>query len=128
MVPAASGDHMGQIVRFEEILRRLAIVDEDVIDGQAGLGLGLPRGGALDSKTAALIQVGVLAATGAPEVCMEWSASRALAAGATGNEITDVLLAIAPVVGLGRVVGAVSGIAGGLGYDIEAALEDPGDP
>jgi len=39
-----------------------------------------------------------------------------------------VLLAIAPVIGLGRVVGAAPGMAGAFGYDIEAAPEDPDDP
>jgi alkylhydroperoxidase/carboxymuconolactone decarboxylase family protein YurZ len=67
-----------------------------------------------------------LAAIGSPEVCLEWSASRARAAGATNEEITGVLLAIAPVIGLGRIVGAAPGVAGALGYDIDAALENPG--
>ena len=39
-----------------------------------------------------------------------------------------IVLAIAPVIGLGRVAGAAPGVAGALGYDIEAALEEPGDP
>jgi alkylhydroperoxidase/carboxymuconolactone decarboxylase family protein YurZ len=32
-------------------------------------------------------------------VCLEWSAARALAAGAAKDKIADVLLAIAPVAG-----------------------------
>ena len=39
-----------------------------------------------------------------------------------------MLLAIAPVIGLGRVVGAAAGVADGPGYDVEAALEDTGGP
>jgi len=116
---------MGQIVRYQDILRRLAIVDEEFAGDQAGLELGLPGVVVLDAKIAALIRVGALAAIGAPEVCLEWSTSRALAAGATEDEITGVLLAIAPVIGLGRIVGAAPGVAGGFGYDIDAALEDP---
>ena len=50
----------------------------------------------------------------------------ALAAGATDEEIADALLAIAPVTGLGRVVCAAPDVATALGYDIEAALDDPG--
>jgi alkylhydroperoxidase/carboxymuconolactone decarboxylase family protein YurZ len=69
-----------------------------------------------------------VAATGAPTACLEWSAGRALAAGATEDEITGVLLAIAPVAGLGRVVSAVPGLATGLGYDIETALMETDDP
>ena len=48
-----------------------------------------------------------------------------LAAGATEDEITNVLLAIAPVAGIGRVVTAVPGVSDAFGYFIEAALEDP---
>ena len=113
------------MVRFQEILRKLAIIDEGLVEDPAGLGLGLAGPAALDAKTAALVRVGVLAAIGAPAVGLEWGTTRALAAGATEDEITGVLLAIAPVAGLGRVVGAVPDVAAALGYDIEAALEDP---
>ena len=115
---------MTQTVRFREILRRLAIVDEGFADDQAGLGLGMRESWALDPKTVTLVRVAAVAAIGSPEVCLEWSTSQALAQGATEDEITGVLLAIAPVIGLGRVVGAASGVAGAFGYDIEAALED----
>ncbi len=128
MVPAVSGDQMSQAMRFQGILRRLAIVDEGFVGDQAGLVIGLPGVRVLDPRTAALVRVGVLAAIGAPEVCLEWSSSQALAAGATEDEITGVLLAIAPVIGLGRMVGAAPGVAGAFGYDIEAALEDRDDP
>ena len=57
---------MGQAVRSQEILRRRAIVDEEFVEDQAGLGLGLPGARVLDPKTAALVRVGVLAAIGAP--------------------------------------------------------------
>ena len=66
-------------------------------------------------------------ATGSPGVCLEWGTTRALAAGATADEITGVLLAIAPVAGLGRVNAAVPHVTAALGPDVEAALVDPGD-
>ena len=80
---------------------------------------------ALDPKTAALLQVGASVAIGSPAVCLERSASRALAAGASENQIADVLLAIAPVAKLGRVVAAAPEVATALGYDIAAALQEP---
>jgi hypothetical protein len=49
---------MGPAVRYHEILRRLAIVDEEFVGDQAGLGLGTPADCALDAKTAALVRVG----------------------------------------------------------------------
>ena len=115
-------------MRYQEVLRRLAIVDEGFVGDQAGLMLGPSGVRALDPKTASLVRVGALAAIGAPEVCLEWSSSQALAMGATEDEITGVLLAIAPVIGLGRMVGAAPGVAGALGYDIEAALNDSDGP
>ena len=118
---------MGQTDRFHEILRRLAIIDEAFVEDRAGLGLGLPGSQPLDPKTAALVRVGALVAIGSPGVCLEWGTTRALAAGATEDEITDVLLAIAPVAGLGRVTSAAPGVAAALGYDVDAALLDPDD-
>ena len=63
----------------------------------------------------------------AAAVCLQWSTARALAAGATQDEVADVLLAIAPVAGLGRIVCAAPDMATALGYDIAAALEEPDD-
>jgi alkylhydroperoxidase/carboxymuconolactone decarboxylase family protein YurZ len=113
------------MARFQETLRRLAIFDEGFVDA----GFGLDRAGmsSLDAKTTALLQVGVSVAIGSSAVCLQWSAARALAAGATKDEITDVLLAIIPVAGLGRIVSATPAVATALEYDVEAALEEPAD-
>jgi alkylhydroperoxidase/carboxymuconolactone decarboxylase family protein YurZ len=116
---------MSQTMRFQETLRRLAMIDEGFVQDEAGLGLDPAATSALDSKTAALLQVAVSVAIGSSAVCLEWSAGRALAAGASEDEIADVLLVIAPVAGLGRVVCAAPDVATALGYDIAAALEEP---
>jgi alkylhydroperoxidase/carboxymuconolactone decarboxylase family protein YurZ len=115
---------MGQTVRFQETLRRLAMIDEGFVTDEAGLGFGLVKSSVLDPQTAALLQLAVLVAMGSPAVCLEWSTGRALAGGATEDEIADVLLAIAPVAGLGRIVAAAPEVAMALGYDITAALEE----
>jgi 4-carboxymuconolactone decarboxylase len=127
MVSGGGRRDAGQTVRFQETLRRLAMIDEGFVEDLAGLGLGPAAASALDPKTAALLQVAVLVALGSPAVCLEWSAGRALAAGASEDEIADVLLAIAPVAGLARVVCAAPDVATALGYDIAAALEEPDD-
>jgi len=112
---------------FQETLRRLAMIDEGFVEDEAGLRLDLARTSALDPKTVALLQVAASAAMGSPEVCLEWSAARALAAGASKDQIADVLLAVAPVAGLDRVVAAAPYLGIALGYDIAAALEEPND-
>jgi alkylhydroperoxidase/carboxymuconolactone decarboxylase family protein YurZ len=95
---------MDQTMRFQETLRRVAMIDEGFVQDQAGTELGLIKTSALDPRTTALLHVAVLVALGSPAVSLEWSASRALTAGASEDEIADVLVAIAPVAGLGRVV------------------------
>jgi alkylhydroperoxidase/carboxymuconolactone decarboxylase family protein YurZ len=116
---------MSETVRFQETLRRLAMIDEAFVRDQTGLGLGPAGTVALDARTAALLQLAVAVAVGSPGVCLEWSTTRALAAGATDDEIADVLLVIAPVAGLGRIVCAAPDVATALGYDVAAALEEP---
>ena len=117
----------GQTVRFQDTLRRLAIIDEGFVTGEAGLGLGQTGITSLDPKTAALLQLAAAVANGSPAACLTWSTGAALAAGANEDEIADVLLAIAPVAGLGRVVAAAPEVATALDYDIAAALEEVDD-
>ncbi len=116
---------MSQTVRFQETLRRLVIFDEGLVE--AGFGADLMDTSSLDAKTVALLQVAVSVAMGSSAVCLQWSAARALVAGATKDEITDVLLAIAPVAGLGRIVSAAPEVATALEYDVESALAEPDD-
>jgi Carboxymuconolactone decarboxylase family len=81
---------MSETARFQETLRRLAIVDEAFVGNQAGLGLDPAGTLALDTKTISLLQLAVLVATGSPRICLEWSTARAMSAGATDDEIVDV--------------------------------------
>lgn len=122
---AIRGSTDAMAARYEEILRRLALLDETFVADQAGLALGPAGMSALDARTAALLQLGVSVALGSPGACLEWCTARALATGATEDEIAGVLLAIAPLAGLGRAVSAAPDVAAALGYDITAALEDP---
>jgi 4-carboxymuconolactone decarboxylase len=115
---------MSQVARFQETLRRLAMIDEGFIRDEAGLALGSAATSALDPKTARLLQVAASVTIGPSPVCLQWSVARAMAAGATEDEIADVLLAIAPVAGLGRIAAAAPDMAIALGYDVAAALEE----
>ncbi|HET9081508.1 MAG TPA: carboxymuconolactone decarboxylase family protein [Trebonia sp.] len=118
---------MGQTARFRETLRRLAMIDEAFVEDEARLGLGQVAPCTLDPKTVALLRLGASVAIGASAVCLEWSVSRALAAGASEDKIADMLLAVVPVAGLGRVVSATPDLASAVGYDVWASLEEPND-
>jgi len=116
---------VSQTPRFQETLRKLAIFHEELAETSPRLHLA--QGSTLDARTIALLQVAVAVATGSSLACLQWSATRALAAGANHDEIVDVLLAIAPLAGLARIVTATPDLARALDYDIEAALEEPED-
>ena len=74
---------MSQTMRFQETLRKLAMIDERFVEDQAGLGPALAGTPALHPKTAALLQLGASVVTGASLVRAQWSTVRALAVGAT---------------------------------------------
>jgi hypothetical protein len=71
---------MAQTAGFQETFRRLAMIDEGFVEDVAGLGLVTTS--ALDPKTVALLREAASVAIGSPALCLEWSAGRALAAGA----------------------------------------------
>jgi alkylhydroperoxidase/carboxymuconolactone decarboxylase family protein YurZ len=85
-------------------------------------------GTALDAKTASLVLVGALIASGAAPAAYVDRVHDARAAGASVAEVVDTLVAVSATVGAARVVSASRGLSYALGYDIDAAIEGPGRP
>jgi alkylhydroperoxidase/carboxymuconolactone decarboxylase family protein YurZ len=77
----------------------------------------------LDEKTTALVRLGALVAMDAPEAAYGRVVRAALGAGITLDELVEVLTAVAPSVGVARIVAAAPKLASAAGYDIDAALE-----
>jgi alkylhydroperoxidase/carboxymuconolactone decarboxylase family protein YurZ len=86
----------------------------------------LPSG--LDDKTAALVRLAAVVAMRAPASSYLCTIDAALAGGATDEEVIGTMIAVAPTVGLARLVSATVGLALALGYDLDAALERLGPP
>lgn len=111
-------------------LRRLALNDEsflaDVL-AQYSVIAGRRPGGlsasALGNKTRRLVDVAAIIAVGSGRSGIDAAVNAAFAAGASSEEIVDVLLSIAPSVGSARVVSAAPYVASAIGYDLEADLE-----
>jgi 4-carboxymuconolactone decarboxylase len=80
-----------------------------------------PQG--LNERTAALACLAALVAMHAGPSSYQRCVDRALAAGATVDDVIDTLKVVAPTVGLARLVTAAPGLALALGYDVDAALE-----
>jgi 4-carboxymuconolactone decarboxylase len=77
----------------------------------------------LDERTAALACLAALVALRAAPTSYRRCVDRALAAGASVDDVVGTLTVVAPSVGLARVVSAAPGLALAVGYDIDTALE-----
>ena len=108
---------------YREVLRLLAINDDQLAEAcVSGVGDESLK---LDPKTLALVRLGALVAVGGAVPSYGAEADAAVSAGATVDEIVEVLLGVVSVVGLPCVVAAAPSLALALGYDINDALEQP---
>jgi alkylhydroperoxidase/carboxymuconolactone decarboxylase family protein YurZ len=103
-------------------LRKLALGDEALV---AALLAGEPNREAsgLEDKIHALVRLGTTVAVDGAQMSYQLAVERALAAGATPDEIAGTLLAVVCLTGVPRAVAAAPKVALALGYDVEAALE-----
>jgi alkylhydroperoxidase/carboxymuconolactone decarboxylase family protein YurZ len=111
---------VGDAVQVEELLRRLALNDDEAVRAAIA---GGPASAALDLKTAALVRLAALLSIGAVTASCRAAVGLATAAGATEEEVVGVLVAIAPAVGAARLVTAAPRLALAIDYDVEAADE-----
>ena len=91
-------------------------------DGRSA-GVGPP----LDDRSRALALLGAVLATGGSPSAYERLVADALAAGVSAEEIIDILIEVAPTIGLARLVPCSVELALALGYDIDRALEEHDD-
>jgi 4-carboxymuconolactone decarboxylase len=110
----------------EEVLRRLTIGDPAFCRAVMTADLDEPPR-TLDARSAALLRLGGLITTGSPGPMWQQRVGEAVEAGMTFDEIVGSLIVLAPSVGLERVVAVAPSLAGALGYDVDAALEELDD-
>jgi 4-carboxymuconolactone decarboxylase len=108
---------------YEERLRRLALLHRDFVESVLGMQLRNVEASELDPKVHALVRLGAVLAADVVAGQCNWAATQALLVGATPDEVVGTLVAVAPIIGLNRVVAAVPELALAIGYDIDAALE-----
>jgi 4-carboxymuconolactone decarboxylase len=116
------------MIEYQERLRSMALSDDRFVESVLGMGQDTIEISRLDAKTHALVRLAALLAVGAAQSSYNESVERALAAGASVDEIVGLLIAVAPSVGLGRVVAAAPELGLALGYDVESALEATSNP
>jgi 4-carboxymuconolactone decarboxylase len=108
---------------YQERLRSIAVSDDRFVASVLGMGQNTIEASGLDPKTHAMVRLAALLAVDAAPSSYNASAELALASGASLDEIVGILIAVAPTIGLGRVVSAAPDLGLALGYDVDAALE-----
>lgn len=111
------------MVEYQERLRSLALSDDRFVGSVLGMAQDTVEISRLDPKTHAFVRLAALLAVDAGQSSYNASVEVALASGATYDEIVGILIAVAPAVGLGRVVSAAPELGLALGYDVASALE-----
>jgi alkylhydroperoxidase/carboxymuconolactone decarboxylase family protein YurZ len=101
----------------EELLRRLALNDERSVGIVLAGGSGPSANATLVPKVDLLVRLGALVAVGAATASLRRTVELARGAGASEAEIVGVLVAVAPTVGLARVVATAPKLASAIGYD-----------
>lgn len=102
----------------EDLLRRLTLNDEHVLEPLLGSVFADAEPEGLDAKTVALVRLAGLIALESAPASYQWSVTTALATGATDGEVVAVLMALAPIVGIARASSAAPEVALAIGCDI----------
>lgn len=103
---------------MQQALSELAIGDPELLGKALGLRADWQQVSGLDPRSYALVKVAVLIALDAPPASYLWQVGNALDAGLTAEDIIGVLRAIAPQVGLPKVVAAAPEIMVALGLTL----------
>jgi 4-carboxymuconolactone decarboxylase len=101
-----------------EALSALALGDPDLLGKALGLRTEWQESSGLDPRSYALVKVAVLVALDAPPASYLWQVGNAIDAGVTADELTGVLRAIMPQVGLPKVVAAAPELMIALGLTL----------
>jgi 4-carboxymuconolactone decarboxylase len=119
-VVGGHGPKLAIVDEVERLLRLLALNDEKSVQMVLVRAPECEARGALQPKVDLLVRLGALLALGASTTSLRATVRHAIEAGATESEIVGVLIAVAPAVGLARVVSTAPRLAMAIGYDIEA--------
>ena len=102
-----------------ELLRRLAVSDDGTIGSIFAGEITDLENSELGDKTHALVRLAALIATESGAPSYQWAVSVARAVGVRDEEVTGVLMSVAPIVGMARVASAAPALAAALGYELD---------
>ena len=112
-----------KVTNAEAVLRGLARMNPDVVEPLINAQIENLENSGLDPKTYALVKIAALATIGSRSVASwAWQVNLAKKSGVSEAEMAGTLVALAPTVGMARVVSAAAELAFALGYQIEERM------
>jgi 4-carboxymuconolactone decarboxylase len=112
-------EEVGVDERYEAMLRRLAVLDERMVEIALPMDVAGELGITVDPRTTALVRLAALVALQSSAQAFDWCVTAALMAGSSEEEVVAVLAAIAPMVGSARVGNAAAGVATAMGCRVD---------
>jgi len=109
---------------YERTLRRLAVSDDRLVASILAQSEHAPGVGRRGEEMRPLLRLAALIAGDGTSASYQSVVESALAAGASVEEIIDVLLAVAGTIGGARVVAAAPLLARAVGFDVDEAFDD----
>jgi len=113
-----------RVGRPAEVLRGLAISDERLIERLVNVQMGNIEASGLDPRTHALVRIAALLALDAAPASFAWQVGVGMESGVSQEEIMGVIVAVAPTVGMAKIVATAPEIAYAMDLElgeIEAA-------
>lgn len=117
---------MSYTKQTEDVLRALSTGDPSAIQSLMHVQMENMADSGLDPRAHSLARLGALIALDAPPASFAWQIGIALDSGVTPEEILGVMVAVAPSVGMAKIVATAPEIALALGITIEGEGEGEG--
>jgi len=103
-----------------DTLEALAAAEDDIIASLLAMQLHNLEESGLEPRTYSLVKIATLIAIGAPQASYVAQVAFAIEGGVTPDEIVNLLVTVAPQVGLPKVIAAAPQIMLALGLELES--------
>jgi alkylhydroperoxidase/carboxymuconolactone decarboxylase family protein YurZ len=120
--PGVAGES-GVTAEVADALTSLARSDDETLEGLLAVPAENLEGSGLDPQTYALVSLAVLVSLDAPPATYVTQVAAATACGVTPEQIVGMLVAIAPQVGIPKIVAAAPELMVALGIDLDRVVE-----
>jgi hypothetical protein len=106
--------------QYENILRSLASYDAANLEPLLEMRAENQLASGLDPRTYSIVKIAGLIGMNGPAASYAWQVGFAREAGITSDDITGILVALAPTIGMARVAAAATEMSLALGIDLDA--------